>query len=173
MEHRCAADERCAGFSQDTKDGAAYFRPLKTISVIEVRRSLRAGAGGLGGCVRVWVAGSWDLGKGSTAQLVRRVGRLADRLPSVEHIGTVPPQVLTRRALQQGSVCNQQNGPPDGSKRKRIHALCQVDRKWITWTKGPKPPSPPSPPPSPPPGPPTPKDWYDQVDVPFCLVRDH
>jgi hypothetical protein len=79
MQRRCAADPRCAGFSQDTKDGQPYFRPLSSITSIT------------------------------------------------------------------------------------------ADPKWHTWTKG-KPP--PLPPPAPPPAPPTPKDWYDQVDVPFCLATE-
>ena len=45
-----------------------------------------------------------------------------------------------------------------------------TDRKWATWTKGPPPPEPPpGPPPSPSPSP-APKDWFDEVDPPFCLA---
>ena len=77
ISRRCTADAECAGFTQDTKDGAPYFRPLA------------------------------------------KIGALVD------------------------------------------------DPKWSTWTKGPPPPSDP---PAPAPGPPTPQDWYDQVDVPFCLA---
>lgn len=78
VERRCAADDACAGFSQDTKDGPSYFRPQQKITAIG------------------------------------------------------------------------------------------ADPKWTTWTKGPLPPAP-SPHPSPPPGP-APNDWYDAVDVPFCLA---
>jgi hypothetical protein len=73
VEKRCAADPHCAGFSQDTKDGPAYFRPLAKITSIG------------------------------------------------------------------------------------------ADPKWTTWSKGPLPPAPPSP---------TPADWFDQVDVPFCLATE-
>jgi len=34
MEGRCAADEACAGFSQNTEDGAPYFRPQQNITAI-------------------------------------------------------------------------------------------------------------------------------------------
>ena len=34
IELRCAADDACAGFSQDTKDGAPYFRPQQKITAI-------------------------------------------------------------------------------------------------------------------------------------------
>mmetsp|Transcript_50740 Transcript_50740/g.99422 ORF Transcript_50740/g.99422 Transcript_50740/m.99422 type:complete len:704 (+) Transcript_50740:1-2112(+) len=34
IETRCTADRSCAGFSQDTKDGAPYFRPLSSITSI-------------------------------------------------------------------------------------------------------------------------------------------
>ena len=78
IETRCAADQKCVGFSQDTKDGPAYFRPLAAITSIG------------------------------------------------------------------------------------------QDPKWTTWTKGPMPPAPPAPPPTPPS--PSPADWFDTVDVPFCLA---
>lgn len=44
-----------------------------------------------------------------------------------------------------------------------------VDHKWQTWSKGPLPPAP-APRPSPSPSPSSPKDWYDAVDIPFCLA---
>ena len=34
VESRCAADARCAGFSQDTRDGPPYFRPQQKIAAI-------------------------------------------------------------------------------------------------------------------------------------------
>ena len=39
------------------------------------------------------------------------------------------------------------------------------DPKWTTWTKGARPPTP-----SPSPPPPSPNDWFDSVDVPYCLA---
>lgn len=80
IESRCSADAHCGGFSQDTKDGTAYFRPL----------------------------------------------------------------VVVQSILK--------------------------DPKWTTWTKGPMPPALPPSPPAPPPAPPVPKDWFNQVDPPFCLA---
>jgi hypothetical protein len=81
IQARCAADAHCAGFSQDTKDGPSYFRPLSATKTLE------------------------------------------------------------------------------------------NDRKWTTWTKGAEPPHHAGPSPSPGPSPPpTPKDWYEIVDIPYCLA---
>jgi hypothetical protein len=59
-----------------------------------------------------------------------------------------------------GFAQDTKDGPPYFRPMSLINSI-GADPKWTTWTKGPLPPSP---------APPTPADWFNEVDVPFCLA---
>eukprot|EP01052_Picozoa_sp_SAG31_P008512 SAG31_NODE_431_length_15775_cov_3.350663_14_plen_423_part_00 len=104
--------------------------------------------------------GAQDMGKTPMCKNTTDDGKLYISLADIE-------SRCAADARCAGFSRDSKDGPPYYRPQSQIKSIVN-DPKWTTWTKGPLPPAPP---PLPPPPPPIPNDWFDQVDVPFCLVR--